>query len=656
MKVGSPAPSRAAAGTLAAPRLFPLFCAALSALALLWLPLALLHEVDALLFFTPARQVASDFALLWPLATLVALALALAGRAGAAIAGRLGRGNDAQARVAWSFILVPLGWLIAWQVVRSLRLWLQATTGLTLSVGSHTRIVGIVVLALAMLWLWRRFGADRVGRRAIESLLALRAPALLLTAAATLLVIVSPPALRAAPTPSAVKSAADAPDVLLITIDALAAEDAAVCGTGPTPMPRLRALAQRATCFDRFYASANFTTPTTSTIETGTLPWTHQAAQIAAKLAPALRGQTVAAQLRAVGYRTHFVTDNFLASPLHHGSWRAWDEQPFARSLTRNRLRETMTVVPDTVLPLVTDAILSFAGALDFYLHGERNPYASALAYAPVPGMLNAPVAPSFVWVHTMPPHAPYLPPPSTRHRLLAAGELERWHQLLPENMAYRDRAQPLVDKHRLRYRESIMGADEDLGRLLDELERQGRLDRMLVVISADHGESFERNFIGHAGHLLHEAVIRIPLVVKLPGQTKGHFVVQPVSQADLAPTLLDLTGAAPLPLAAGRSLRPLLEGAALAAEPVFSMSMERQSRFAPIRAGHYAVIDGAHKLIWDLAADQLELYDLVADPRERDNLAERQPERAARLKALLRERIERAESQRERLVAGPSP
>ena len=637
-------PPPAVAGMLPAPRLWLLFCCALSALLILWLPLALLQEVDALLAFTAPKDLLRDVALLMPMVAALAAVLALLAWAAAAAARGLGRSEAAQARLAWALLLVPMGWLCAWQITRSVRLWLQITSGVTLSVGSHTRLVGIVLLLLLVLMLWRRFGAARLGRRAVELLRALRAPSLALVVVGALTTLGLPPIVRSAPTGLPTAAPGSAPDVILISIDSLAAEDAAACGTGPTLMPRLRELAGRATCFTRFYASANFTTPTTSTIETGTLPWTHFATQIAAKLPAPLRDQTVAAQLRTAGYRTHFITDNLLASPLHHGTWRAYDDQRFAPSLLRNRMREALTLFPDSTLPLVVDSIVSFVGALDFYIRAEHNPYDTMRVYAAIPGMLAASPGPAFVWAHTMPPHAPYLPPASTRHRLLPAGELEKWHELMEENVPYGAKAQPLVDKHRLRYRESILGADESLGRLIDELQRQGRLEQALVIVTADHGESFERNFIGHAGPLLHDAVIRIPLVVKLPGQKLGRVVDQPVSQADLAPTLLDLAGAPALPHADGRSLRPLLEGAALAPAAVFSMSLERQSRFQPLRQGNYAVIDGPYKLIWHLRDDTVELYDLAADVRERDNLAVRRPDVVARLKPLLRDRLAAAE------------
>lgn len=649
MTLDSTGPPQAVTGALPAPSLWLLFCCALSALAILWLPLALLQEVDALLAFTAPRSLLRDVALLLPMVAMMAAALALVARLGSGAARLLGRSAALQARLAWALVLVPAGWLCAWQITRSVRLWLQVTSGLPLGVGAHTRLVGIVLLLGLMLWLWRRFGAARLGRRTIDLLVALRAPSLALVVAGTVATVLLPQQLRNATAPAAVPAAApgSAPDVILISIDALAAEDAAACGPGPTLMPRLRELADQATCFTRFYASANFTTPTTATMETGLLPWTHLTTQIAAKVPVPLREQTAAAQLRAAGYRTSFITDNFLASPLQRGTWRSFDDQRFARSLLRNRMREALTIFPDTTLPLLVDSIVSFIGAFDAYLHAANNPYDSMRVHAAIPNLLAAAPGPAFVWAHTMPPHAPYLPPASTRHRLLPAGDLEQWHEFMAENVPYRARAQPVVDKHRLRYRESIMAADDALGRLLGELQRLGRLERALVIVTADHGESFERNFIGHAGPLLHDAVIHIPLIVKLPGQTLGRVVSQPVSQADLAPTLLDLAGAAALPRSDGRSLRPLLAGAALDPVPVFAMSMERQSRFRPITVGHYAVIDGRHKLIWHLGEDTVELYDLTVDARERDNLADREPEVVARLKALLRERLAAAEAAR---------
>jgi arylsulfatase A-like enzyme len=416
-------------------------------------------------------------------------------------------------------------------------------------------------------------------------------------------------------------------------------------------MPRLRALAAESTCYSRFYAASNFTTPTTSTLETGTLPWTHFASQLSAKVHPALRQHTLAAALRSQGYRTYTTTDNLLASPLQHATDAGYQRQAMSPSrMLRDRVRTAFTLLPETSLPLLVDTALSFLGAFDVQWFGSRNPYDSARVLDQALPWLSEAPGPAFVWVHSMPPHSPYLPPAATKHSLLPAGELDRWSDFLEENSPYATAQQGLVDKHRLRYREGIMAVDAAVGHVVDELRRAGRLDRTVLIVTADHGESFEKGFIGHASPALHEALIRIPLLVHLPGQHEGRRVDTPVSQADLAPSVLELVGAPPLPHAEGRSLAANWRGAALGEAPVLVMSMERQSRFAPIRQGHYAIVDGPYKLIVHLPGHQVSLYDLAKDPGENTDLSTTQPAVRERLLNVIEQRLAQAESRRRSL------
>jgi arylsulfatase A-like enzyme len=424
-------------------------------------------------------------------------------------------------------------------------------------------------------------------------------------------------------------------------------------------MPRLAKLAAQSSCFTRFYAASNFTTPTTSTMESGLLPWRHFATQPDAKMLASTRDHTVASMLRARGWQTHSVTDNLLASPRHRGSFAGYSSAGFAHTtLSGNWFRESMTVFPDTALPRLVSTAVSFIGAFDVALHGQHSPYESDRTYAQVLSLLarESGGTPRFIWAHTLPPHSPYLPPPSTKYKLLAPGELETWRDMLPDNVVYAPAAQTLVNKHRLRYRESLMAADAALGAFLDELQRLGRLDAALIIISSDHGESFEKGFLGHAGPLTHDALIRVPLVVKLPGQKQGRTIHMPVSQADLAPTILDLVGAPPLPSAEGRTLRDALEGRAMTTVPVFAMTMERQSRFKPLDRGRFVVIDGDEKLSLSVGLDAtasstptLTLFNLASDPGESQNLAPAQPVGARRLAALVVQRLAAAERLRAR-------
>ena len=104
-------------------------------------------------------------------------------------------------------------------------------------------------------------------------------------------------------------------------------------------------------------------------------------------------------------------------------------------------------------------------------------------------------------------------------------------------------------------YDDCIAFLDEQLGRLLDELQGQGLLDNTDVIITSDHGEAFgDHGYFGHAfTRRLDE--IGVPLVILSPTAPAGRVVDSPVSLRDLPATVVDLLGlsaASPFP---GRSL-----------------------------------------------------------------------------------------------------
>lgn len=624
-------------------------------LALLVVPLAVLQQIDALLVFATPLDVLRDVALLTLLCGLPTALLALLG---AVLQRMLNAGGMPGARsslIADGLVLAPTLWVLLWQLSRIGWLWLKQATGHELVVSPGMRYAVMAGFVIALLLGWRLLSRAQLRRRLVEHARALRWPGLaLITSAAALLAISPPQWVVAAPSPDAAKTEVPRPDVILITLDALSAIDADICSDAPSLMPQLQALARQSTCYTRLYASSNFTTPTTSSLETGTLPWTHLATQISAKVAPPFQRHTLAQALHDSGYRTYTSTDNQLASVRQRGTQSAYMQHAISPSdLLRDRFRAALTLWPQSSVPMLVDSALSFLGAFDMLWHAQTSPFDSDRMLARVHAFLNEPAqgSPAYVWVHSMPPHSPYLPPPSTKYRLLPRGELERWSDFMGDNVPYAPELQPRVDKHRLRYRESIMATDEAVGRLLAELQRAGRLDKALLIISADHGESFEKGFLGHAGPKLHEAVVRVPLIVKLPGQTLGRVETMPVSQADIAPSVLDYLGLKPLPHADGRSIAAGWRAGTVESRPVFSMSMERQSRFSPLQAGHYAVIDGPLKLLVDLQQGTERLYDLSVDPGENQDLAAQRTEDAARLRGLLQTRLERAEQQRRQTV-----
>ena len=174
-------------------------------------------------------------------------------------------------------------------------------------------------------------------------------------------------------------------------------------------------------------------------------------------------------------------------------------------------------------------------------------------------------------------------------------------------------------------YDGSLAYVDREVGRLRRLLEEKGLLDRVVLVVTADHGdELFERGQIGHGGRV-YEETLRIPLVVRFP-EGKGPAglrVREPADLLDVAPTVLDvmgLAGAEGTGEFEGRSLLPVLFG-----QPGRPVLVGRTMHERP----SYSFRDGAWKLIHSVRSGQVELYRLADDPGETKDLAAAQPVRA---------------------------
>ncbi len=153
----------------------------------------------------------------------------------------------------------------------------------------------------------------------------------------------------------------------------------------------------------------------------------------------------------------------------------------------------------------------------------------------------------------------------------------------------------PAVRQDWAEYLAALELADVAVGRALAALRASGEEERTIVVFLGDHGPAFTRGKM-----TLHDLGLRTPLVIRAPGLRRGVRSDALASTVDLAPTLLDLLGLAPLPRTHGVSLRPVLAGAAGA--PPREYAFAEISHRGPLpNAGlqERAVTDGRWKLIY---------------------------------------------------------
>jgi N-acetylglucosamine-6-sulfatase len=164
---------------------------------------------------------------------------------------------------------------------------------------------------------------------------------------------------------------------------------------------------------------------------------------------------------------------------------------------------------------------------------------------------------------------------------------------------------------------------DESLGELLQLLTQSGELDRTLVVVTSDHGYFYGEHGLSVERRLAYEEGIRIPLFMRLPRIIKqGITPAQMVLTLDLAPTILELAGAAPLAGQQGRSLVPILAGQAPPWRTEFLIEYFSDTVFPRIQhMGYQALRTDRWKLIhYTELTNMDELYDLDSDPYEIKN------------------------------------
>jgi arylsulfatase A-like enzyme len=238
--------------------------------------------------------------------------------------------------------------------------------------------------------------------------------------------------------------------------------------------------------------------------------------------------------------------------------------------------------------------------------------------------------SPYFLWVHLYDAHRPYDPPEPYRSTI----------------------ADP--------YTGELLFVDSQIARLIDQLEQRKILDRTIVAVAADHGESLGDHGERDHGIFLYDSVVRVPLIIRAPGLSPRR-VAEVVRLTDVMPTMLEMLDLPP-PQMDGVSLVGLMTGrrAHLNLDGYSESLYPQRFGWSSLRAlndGRFKVID----------APRPELYDLERDPFERENIYDQRRETAAALHGRLRAmKAERATSQpvsgnvRERLASlgyvGSSP
>lgn len=374
----------------------------------------------------------------------------------------------------------------------------------------------------------------------------------------------------------------DVPTVVVVTIDTLRADRLGCYGHPDAGTPAVDGLASGGALLTMAQTTAPLTLPAHTSILTGrTLP-AHGVINNGTFALPA-QVPTLAEAFQEAGY----ATGAFVSSPVlarRYGLARGFDEYD--------------------------DRVPRLGGRRGLVVHYPERPAVKTVARA-VEWLMDQGSRPAFVWVHLWEPHAPYRPPAPFAERF---GED--------------------------RYQGEVAAADAGLARLLEGIRVAGREGKLLIAVTADHGEGLGAHGEPTHGVFLYQETMHVPLVIHGPAfGIEARRIDAPVSLADLAPTLLDLMGLPPLTGADGASLAGILAGEQEASpRAVFAESHLSQLEFG--WSGLRAVVEGGTKMI---EAPRPELYDLRRDPAEQEDLAPKERGRVEELSGVLATLVRRA-------------
>lgn len=359
-------------------------------------------------------------------------------------------------------------------------------------------------------------------------------------------------------------------NVVLITIDTLR-YDLGYMGYERPISPKMDALAQRSTVFENAYALASYTGKSIGPTMIGKYPSeTHRNWGHFNHFGP--EDTFLAERLKAAGIHTMSVQGHRYFSP-----WVQCRDNPKGCGLERGFDELDLSAAPEN-MEFQTDTTVT----------------SDKLTDAAIRLLEQQKDGRFFLWVHYLDPHADYIQ-----------------HGDVP---SFGGGARGLYDNE-------VAFTDKHVGRLLDHVAKAAWADRTSIVLTSDHGEGFgEKNRYFRHGVHLYEALVRVPLIVHVPG-AKPRRIAPRRSLIDLAPTVLELMGLSP---PKGDDANDFMSGVSLLPDVFAPEEPATRDVLIDMPGGPYndpvrAFIHGDLKLY--ITDSSKELFDLAADPLEKTNV-----------------------------------
>jgi len=418
-------------------------------------------------------------------------------------------------------------------------------------------------------------------------------------------------------------------NVILIVMDTVRADHLSCYGYHRKTTPNIDKLANKGVVFENAFSASTWTPPSHASIFSGKYPFQHGTLGKNVKFREKF---SLASVLQRHGYRTVGITDCCLLSSVT-GFDRGFDlfintsEIPlFSRKFIKEKFKDIFRTI----------------------LQGhDKHTYRINEI---IKKILNSYVKekPFFLFINYFNAHVPYNPPKPFRNKFTKdnSGVKDKKIKRIASGEAIQDflRGKISISKREWDivislYDGELAYLDYRLSELFKFLEDKGIIDDTFLIITSDHGEYFGEH--GLAGHVLnlYDEIIHVPLIMMYPKHLpNGERISNIVSTVDIFPTVIDLLGIKSALLwdrLPGVSLRPF-ENKKFH-EFIFAESdyvVPEEKRIPKIHKRCKCIRTESHKYIYSPESE--ELYDLIKDPSEQTNLAQKFPEKVSYFKKIL--------------------
>jgi arylsulfatase A-like enzyme len=389
------------------------------------------------------------------------------------------------------------------------------------------------------------------------------------------------------------------PNVIFLSVDSMACKHLGCYGYHRATSPNMDKLAETGVLFENVIAQSNWTKPALASIVTGLYPSVHKTD------AQGETGDRVNVEVRNCA---HVLDERFrtMAQEFQDGGYATagFSNGGYAHSF------------------------FGFGRGFDVYENQAGGLKSSS--YRLLQWTLGGLGKSFMAWIHAWDAHFPYMDRPPYNRKFVERRAPIRLDASIRHAINSGTRTITELEREFLcgLYDGAINYVDALIGNFVEELRNLKLLDNTFLVISADHGEAFmEHGYVEHTA-CLHSEVVRVPLIVVGPGLPQGRRVRSQVRSIDIMPTVLDLCGLYPKEKIQGVSLLPWITAHANG-DLVSGSETERGG-------GQTALSDGRLKIIRKSTDKSFQVYDVLADVHEKNDISESYPDIREAMKSKL--------------------